>query len=101
MTGPVSTGGTGAISTGQHELVDGTVGSACGACASDLACISDGVPNGYCTRTCLEQSDCGPAGACILVSSTAICYRMCMTDDDCRPGYACYDLGTVAVCDVL
>jgi len=100
-TGPASTGGTGAVSTGQQEVVDGTVGSSCGACAAGLACLSDGVPNGYCTRTCTVQSDCGAAGACILVSTAAICYRMCQTDDDCRPGYACYYAGTVSVCDVM
>jgi hypothetical protein len=94
-----STGGGGSIG-GTQELADGTVGSSCGTCAADLTCVSAGVPNGYCTRACTTQADCGTAGTCVQSGSAIICYRVCQTNNDCRPGYACVSAGTVSVCDV-
>jgi hypothetical protein len=79
----------------QQELEDGSVGSACGECDTELLCIPD-VPGGYCTAECAVDADCGAQGACV----ANLCYRACDADADCRPSYACVDAGEVSVCDV-
>jgi hypothetical protein len=84
----------------QKELSDGSLGSSCGSCQNEFQCIKTAsIPNGYCTKTCYSEEDCGSNGACI-PESTPICYRQCSKDEDCRPGYACKKLNNSMVCDV-
>jgi hypothetical protein len=93
-------------------LPDGKVGKACkddadcgdrrGSCAAALP--ADGIysttrerwpaPGGYCTSTCLDSSDCGAGGVCLLQAlddnaASTVCYARCSSQDDCRDGYSC------------
>lgn len=94
--------GQGGNGPGQTELSDGTMGSSCGTCESGLQCAASGqIPNGYCSRTCATEADCGSLGHCVPTASGSICFRGCAGDSDCRPGYACKDAGAAgSVCDV-
>jgi hypothetical protein len=88
--------------TGQLE--EGAVGQACissancrgGECAS-MSTLGTKFPGNYCTARCLEDSECGSTGACLLFESSTNagqCYYPCSSDDDCtREGYRCRSLG--------
>jgi hypothetical protein len=54
-------------------------------------------PGNYCTGRCLEDSDCGAGGACLVARASAdagYCYERCESDLDCaRRGYRCVEVG--------
>lgn len=90
------------------KLADGIVGSMC---ADDTAC-GDGrcltmaanatmYPGGYCTGSCLADSDCGAMGSCTpgLAGGAGTCYLRCGNDSDCsRDGYRCRANGGLMQC---
>jgi len=63
-----------------------------GSCTSDANCIYPltcdlTVPYGRCTRTCVDDVDCGPGNIC---ASDGTCYRRCIIDADClRTSFHC------------
>lgn len=80
------------------KLADGIVGSMCGADedCGDGRCLTTSTaatyPGGYCTGSCLADSDCGAKGSCTpgLVGGAGTCYLSCGSDADCkRDGYRC------------
>jgi hypothetical protein len=48
-------------------------------------------PGGYCTGTCMMDSECGDGGACLgaLPGIDGSCFATCAAMDDCRDGYVC------------
>jgi hypothetical protein len=69
-----------------------------GECASRAQCqgmnptcvtVLDGYPRGLCTRTCVDDADCGDTGICWTVGSNRVCLPTCRTVADCRDGYQC------------
>lgn len=91
---------------GAAPLPDHTAGTACttdaecgGAvvsCASSLGGMT--APGGYCSQSCLDDSDCGAGGSCAggfvgslasLVGAIGSCYRICSDASACRKGYTC------------
>jgi hypothetical protein len=82
------------------KLTGDTAGAMCSAdddCAGGR-CMTMGAglgaaayPGGYCTGSCLQNSDCGD-GICggAALGGTGVCYRGCESDRDCgRDGYRC------------
>ncbi len=88
--------------------IDGASGSECvptangttkvgGACTVINDCTGglDGIcwsgalstPDGYCTKRCSTDSDCGTGAHC----SQERCYADCSSSTDCRTGYLCFD----------
>ncbi len=51
--------------------------------------VTDGYPRGLCTRTCVDDADCGEGGICWRVGSNDVCLPTCRTIADCRDGYQC------------
>ena len=92
-------------------LPDGTAGKACaadadcggamGSCATELpgegfAAFFQRWPaeGGYCSLSCMEDSDCGAGGVC-LGFGAGTCFATCTTMTDCRDGYTCSDRGAM------
>jgi len=100
-------GGGGAGGTGGNAptgLGDDVAGKACtgtddcgGAmCATSIPGTMVGsslaAPGGYCTGTCMDDTQCGSGGACIgsLANGVAFqCLATCEGPSDCRDGYQC------------
>lgn len=60
-------------------------------------------PGGYCSGSCLQDSDCGTGGTCTLPAiggGAGSCYSTCQThgDSDCREGYRCRTNGSRRQC---
>lgn len=51
--------------------------------------VADGHPGGLCTRTCVDDADCGDTGICWRVGAADVCIPTCRTVADCRDGYQC------------
>lgn len=74
------------------------VGAACAHdadCAGgDLAvCLTDAVyVNGYCSRFCNTDADCGEGAFCELGTGNGVCVAACTSSADCRgaDNYGCY-----------
>ena len=81
------------------SLQGGGIGAACGTCAPGLTCITS-APDGYCTKACFSNSDCGQDAYCYAIQgqSQFLCLDACSTDDDCRPGYTCQGYPGITVC---
>jgi hypothetical protein len=78
----------------------GSVGNIGDACFKDSDCPSTAAflglcslnyPNGYCTRLCAQDSDCGQGSLCVASTTGANCARICTKATDCRvsDGYSC------------
>jgi hypothetical protein len=91
---------------GAAPLANDVVGSPCSAdadcggavmsCATRLG--NSVAPEGYCSLSCIDDSDCGSRGACIgglgaalsgLLGATGTCYEACSDGSECREGYTC------------
>lgn len=104
-TNKVCTGTDGGVSPG-------TLGAAC---AQDIECTGVGgnpprcklttsqgnltYKDGYCTRRCLQDSECGDDGMCIyglgpVGEAENICVKKCDATNACRDGYVCLNFGT-------
>ena len=60
-------------------------------CAGSFDCL-DGpeIPQGYCSRECARDGDCGAGGQCVRFDDGAqLCARSCARQGDCRDGYGC------------
>ncbi|MCK5805705.1 MAG: S8 family serine peptidase, partial [Lentisphaeria bacterium] len=74
---------------------DGEIGSPCGVpedCINNGFCLGAGMgfPDGYCTRSCDNHSDCGGINRCVFVGGHGnFCYMGCSFDGDCRTEYLC------------
>ena len=78
---------------------EGTVGVACGSEADCTAptdiCLSDPdfLPGGYCSRACVDDSECPGGSTCVqLGGGEAYCMLSCdpaSTERQCRAGYGC------------
>jgi hypothetical protein len=59
-------------------------------CGEGGACVTDqrwGYPNGYCSRFCKTDEECGsPHARCV----GGTCFRRCLDSSTCRPGYKCF-----------
>jgi hypothetical protein len=95
--------GNGGFAAGATQVDDttGDLGSACGSsvtCQSGLTCAT-AAPNGYCTKNCSTDSDCGN-GSCLPIYAWGgmICLKTCTSDQLCRPSYSCQTTGTASVC---
>ena len=89
---------------------DGAVGSTCtadgdcdqGRCLLDEPITSSTYPDGYCTRRCAVDADCGERGVCapgFFPGSGGGCYLGCEQDADCgRDGYRCRASGDAGIC---
>jgi hypothetical protein len=92
-------------------LPDGTAGKPCtgdadcgggmNTCATELpgegfAAFFQRWPaeGGYCTQSCMEDSDCGAGGVC-LGFGAGTCFATCTAMTDCRDGYTCSDRGAM------
>lgn len=54
-----------------------------------------GWPGGYCMlQGCTRDSECGPAGTCLLGSVRSACFARCVSASQCRAGYACVRLNS-------
>ena len=60
-------------------------------CAGGLDCLDDpAIPDGYCSRECGGDNDCGAGGHCVRFEDGAqLCARSCLLQGDCRAGYGC------------
>ncbi|MGK0361502.1 MAG: hypothetical protein ACI9U2_003820 [Bradymonadia bacterium] len=60
-------------------------------CAGSFDCLDDAsIPNGYCSRECVRDGDCGAGGSCVRFDDgDQLCARSCVFLDDCRDGYGC------------
>jgi cysteine-rich repeat protein len=70
------------------------------ACANAAACglghcLTDGVPAGYCSFSCIADIDCGPGALCRSLNGENRCGLACARHNQCRQddGYICHDLG--------
>ncbi|MDP2345275.1 MAG: S8 family serine peptidase [Deltaproteobacteria bacterium] len=65
--------------------------------APDAACI-DTFFEGYCSRVCGEDNECGANGICDVLdcdgTPCALCLQRCVSDSQCRDGYECDRFGT-------
>ena len=80
-----------------------------GTCATDSDCVQGKTPvcwvknylnlgtkvltpGGFCTSSCVNDTDCGPTGLCVLQvpSDGSFCMPSCSGAADCRTGYACF-----------
>jgi len=58
-------------------------------CTGSLDCLLN-VPNGYCSRGCRNDMDCGGGEArCGVFDDGGFCGQPCDGPEDCRDGYAC------------
>jgi hypothetical protein len=85
------------------QLDDGVVGLPCesnadcggGECAA-ASPLGTPLPGRYCSGRCLEDSNCGAGGACLVYSGSnnaGHCYARCSSDTECtRAGYGCRQL---------
>src|SRR5439155_26068408 len=78
----------------------GALGDSCTTtCSSGLSCYhaqgSVSLPNGYCTRDCVDDADCPSGGRCSQIDDQKICVTVCDASSAsfCRFGYACCDDG--------
>jgi hypothetical protein len=89
-------------------LDPGVLGEACaattecgrgGTCAETLggsALNPTPAPDGYCTRSCQDDSVC-TGGACVAgILGVGRCYDSCTVDGECRTGYSCQDRPSVS-----
>jgi hypothetical protein len=91
---------------GAAPLPDNVVGNACDADAdcggAAMSCRTQlgnsTAPGGYCSLTCIDNTDCGSVGACVgglgaafasIVGATGTCYKVCADATGCRDGYTC------------
>jgi hypothetical protein len=88
---------------GVKPLPDQTSGKACAADAdcggNAMSCVTTTsgrnpttYPGGYCTQTCVDNSDCGAGGVCTgpyAAFGMGSCYKTCSAASDCRDGYTC------------
>jgi hypothetical protein len=100
-TGGGGTGGGGGQMTGLDDDVAGkacTDAADCGGatCATSIPGTMIGsalpAPGGYCTGTCMDDTQCGNGGACIgsIANGIALqCLAVCEGPADCRDGYQC------------
>ncbi len=62
-------------------------------CIGSMDCLgpSPDVPNGYCTRTCTSDQDCGGEGQCARFEDGNYCAKPCVGNGagTCREGYGC------------
>lgn len=60
-------------------------------CAGSFDCLDgDDIPDGYCSRECARDGDCGAGGICTRFDDGAqLCARSCNLLGDCRDGYGC------------
>jgi hypothetical protein len=75
-----------------------------GPCASAAQCpggtaavcirVSEGYPEGMCTRRCTSDSQCGGDGACVPFGRERRCFPRCLGGTDCRAGYNCFTYQT-------
>ncbi len=78
---------------------DGKVGSRCSEpedCVDGGFCLSEmmGFPEGYCTRSCVNDDNCDDTDRCVLITSHgSFCYKGCIMDGDCRENYLCQQSG--------
>ncbi len=75
--------------------------------------VFSGWPGGYCTESCVQDSDCSPAAACKKLTNGSYCLAKCTQPSDCRADYICdpewavclpdcnkgWDCGTENKCD--
>jgi hypothetical protein len=107
-------GGVMQCSPGAAPLPVDVVGSACnadadcgGAAMSCATQVGNSVaPGGYCSLTCIDDTDCGSRGACVgglgaafasILGATGTCYKACADAADCREGYTCGLAGGIGV----
>ena len=60
-------------------------------CAGALDCLgpSVDVPDGYCTRACVADADCGAGAQCARFDDGNYCSQPCQIGNECRDGYGC------------
>ncbi len=66
-------------------LSNGDCAGAAGVCITQL---TSGWDNGYCTRACAADADCGVPNHC---GSDGFCWKSCVDSTECRTGYMCFD----------
>jgi hypothetical protein len=88
----------------QDQLADGVVGQGC---SSDASCeggrcdhtspLGPDFPGSYCSGRCLDDSQCGSGGGCLVFEGSADsghCFARCEADADCtREDYRCVEIG--------
>jgi hypothetical protein len=103
-TGGILVSGTCQPQPETGRLADGAAGRTC---TSDADCkggqcdatstLGTRLPGNYCTARCLEDSQCGAGGACLLFSGSSDaghCFARCASNLDCaRDGYSCRLVG--------
>jgi hypothetical protein len=52
--------------------------------------VSDGYPQGQCTRACTSDTQCGDGAVCLDFGSARVCFKRCESATDCRAGYNCF-----------
>jgi hypothetical protein len=52
--------------------------------------VSQGYPNGQCSRRCSTSAQCGPTGACLPFGTMNVCFQTCSVGAECRDGYNCF-----------
>lgn len=70
-------------------------------CASSFdSCISvsnDGITDGQCTRSCINDRDCPGAGHCVSFDGVnSYCYEMCVSNSACEPAWGCTELSDLS-----
>lgn len=73
---------------------DADCGGGAETCVTELPAAGFGAdplpaPGGYCSLSCVENSDCGAGGVCIRSFFGGTCFKRCTGAGDCRDGYAC------------
>lgn len=76
----------------------GGLGAACGTCDEGLSCLKEErVPEGFCTRSCMEGDTCGGGGAFCLVEES-LCIPPCDPGGSCRAGLHCVKYAGTSGC---
>lgn len=52
--------------------------------------VGEGYPQGQCTRSCTNDTQCGAGAMCLDFGTRRVCFKRCEAVTDCRAGYNCF-----------